>query len=138
MLNPVKGETLLKLEDGREFALVLDFEALVRAESAYGKPLGQLLADTMHEFIGAGRCLLYGGLLAHHPEITVRQVSEFYIRNQAPIIEALGAAIEAGFPELEGKESGNAPPPGKSSGRNGAKANSTRKPSGGQRRARSN
>lgn len=137
MLNAVKGEVPLKLEDGREFTLVLDFEALVRAEAAYGKPLGVLLADTMHEFIGAGRCLLYGGLLAHHSEVSVRQVSDFYIGNQAAIIEALGAAIEAGFPKQggEGKNSGNARPPGKTSGGSGAKPVSSRARSGKPRRA---
>ena len=69
-MNPVKGEVPLKLSDGREFVLVLDFEALVEAESAYGKPLAQVMADAATGFVGATRALLYGALRAKHPAVT--------------------------------------------------------------------
>ncbi len=122
MSNPIRGETPLKLQDGREFTLVLDFEALVQAESAYGKPLAHLMADAAAEFIGASRALLFGALQARHPSITLRDASAMVIQNGDTVSEALTRAAEACFP-AEDKEAGNAPKPrpGKRSGRNGVK-----------------
>jgi hypothetical protein len=47
MTNPVKGEALLTLGDGREFTLVADHASLVKASQAYsGKTkLNKLMAD---------------------------------------------------------------------------------------------
>lgn len=136
-MNPIKGEAPLKLSDGREYVLTLDFEALVEAEQAYGKPLPKLMADASVGFMGAVRALLFGALRAHHPDITAVETAEIIMSDFDAVGEALQAATQNGFPKAEGKKSGNARPAGKTSGRNGAKPASTRKPSGARPRARS-
>ena len=121
-MNPIRGETALKLGDGREFTLVLDFEALVQAEAAYGKPLAVLMSEATTGFVGATRALLFGALRAKHPGLTLRDASGMLQSDSDTISEALTRAAEAAFP-AEDKEAGNAPKPhaGKASGRNGAK-----------------
>lgn len=136
-MNSIKGEAPLRLSDGRELTLILDFDALVAAETAYGKPLARLMADAAGGFIGAVRALLLGALSRYHPEITAAEAAEIILSDFDAVGDAMQAATEAAFPPAEGKKSGNARPAGKSSGRNGAKLASTRKPSGGKPRARS-
>ena len=140
MPNALKGETPLKLADGREFVLVLDHEALIEAESLYRKPLPMLMSDAAQGFAGACRALLYGALRAKHPTVTASEASALFFENMDEAGAALAAAAEAGFPKPEeGKRDPHprrAPQAGKNSGRNGVNAGSTRKPSGTQRRAR--
>lgn len=120
MPNALKGEVPLKLSDGREFVLVMDFEALVEAETAYGKPLPQMMADAAQGFVGASRALLYGGLRAKHPTVTLRDASGMFMADPDSVGEALSAAVEAGFPDAaEGKKGEN--PRSKRSGGSGAK-----------------
>lgn len=135
-MNPVKGEVPLTLSDGREFILVMDFEALVEAEGAAGQPLPNLMAQASLGFVGAQRSLLFGALRRHHSGVTLAECSEIMLSEINAAAPALTAAIEAAFPEAkEGKDGKN--PPGKTSGANGAKPDSTRKPSGKSRRPRS-
>lgn len=136
-MNPMKGDARLVLSDERELRLVLDFDALVSAETAYGKPLARLMADAAGGFIGAVRALLLGALSRHHPEITPDEAAEIIMSDFDAVGDAMQAATEAAFPTAEGKKSGNAPRAGKASGRNGVKPASTRKPSGTKPRARS-
>jgi hypothetical protein len=123
-MNPIKGEVPLKLSDGREFVLVLDIEALVEAEAAYGKPVAQVMADASAGFIGASRALLYGSLRARHPSITLREASAIMVDGEH-VLDALSAAAEAAMPSdasTEGNAARPKPSPrGKSSGRSGAK-----------------
>jgi hypothetical protein len=138
MPNPLKGETPLKLGAG-EFVLVLDHEALIEAESLYGKPLAMLMADATLGFAGACRALLYGALRAHHPQVTAREASTLFLENSDAVSAALAEAAEAAFPKsAEGKQDPHPPmraPAGKRSGASGAKSSSIRKPSSGRRRA---
>ncbi len=123
MANPLIGQTPLKLKDGREFILVLDMEAMVEAEGAYGKPMSKLMADASAGFVGAVRATLYGALRAKHPTITLRDASAMFQSDGERVEEAMERAAEAAFPDAEpseGKESAN--PPGKRSGRSGAKS----------------
>lgn len=140
MVNPLKGEAAVTLEDGRQLVLVLDMEALIEAEAAYGKPMRVVMQEAAQEFVGAMRALLFGALRAHHREFTLRDAGALFASSAdaEAIAAALGDAAEAGFSKpaaAEGKE--GAHPPGASSGASGAKPASTRKPSGGKRRARS-
>lgn len=139
MPNALKGETLLKLDDGREFVLVLDHEALIEAETLYRKPLPMLMADATLGFAGACRALLYGALRAKHPTVTPSEAATMFMENMDECGEALAAAAEAAFPKpAEGKQDSHPrKPAGTRSGRSGAKSASTRKPSGEQRRASS-
>jgi hypothetical protein len=122
MANIVKGEAPLKLKDQREFVLVMDMEALVEAESAYGKPLQKMMVDASQGFVGASRALLYGALRAKHPMVTLRDASAIFMTDPDAAGEALTKAVEAGFPDVtqsaEGKAQG---PRGRRSGASGAK-----------------
>lgn len=122
MANPVKGEVPLNLTDGRKLTLVLDFEALVEAEGAYGKPLPQMMGDASQGFVGAVRALLYGALRAKHPQITLRDASALFQTDAEAVSASLEQAASAAFPkEQSGSAEGKAPQPGKTSGRSGAK-----------------
>lgn len=124
MPNQIKGEVPLRLSDGREFVLVMDMEALVEAESSYGKPLPQMMADAATGFVGASRALLYGALRAKHGGIGLRDASAMFMSDPDTVADALSAAVEAGFPDAaksaEGKDGPR--PRGKTSGANGVKA----------------
>ncbi len=135
MPNPVRGEVPLKLSDGREFVLVADMEAMVTAESLYGKPVEQVFADAVRGFTGATRAIFYGMLQAHHPEVTPREALDILTADKAAVTKSLEAAASASKPKESagGKEGAN--PPGTSSGSNGAKRGSSRKSSGAKRRA---
>lgn len=123
MANATKGEVSLKLSDGRQFTLVLDMEAFVEAESAYGKPLPLMMKDAGAGFVGAVRAMLYGALRAKHPQITLRDASGMFQTDAEAVSAALEQAAELAFPKGDGSEDKEgARPPGKSSGRSGAKA----------------
>lgn len=134
-MNPLKGEAPLKLKDGREYTLVLDFEALVEAENAFGKPLPIIMAEASQGFMGAIRALLFGALRARQPDITAVEAAGIIMTDFDAVGAALQAATDVAFPKSEGRESGN--PAGTTSGASGAKRASTRKPSGKPRPARS-
>jgi hypothetical protein len=136
-MNPIKGEAPLVLSDGRTYTVVLDFEALVEAETLYGKPLPTLMADAAIGFVGAVRALLFGALRARHPDITAVDTAQIIMTDFDAVGAALQGATDNGFPKAEGKKPGNARPAGKTSGRNGAKQGSTQNPSGARPRARS-
>lgn len=134
MSNPVKGEVPLVLADGREFILVLDFEALIEAESAYRKPMPLVLAEALQGFVGANRALLFGALRARHPRMTLGDAAALLQSDGETVSEALTAAAEAGFPEASKTEDGDGKnPPGAISGASGAKPGSIRTRSGGRR-----
>lgn len=124
MANSVKGEVVLNLHDGRALTVVMDFDALVEAESVYGKPLQQLMTDAQAGFMGAVRALLVGGLRTHHPELTVKDASVMLQTDAATVTSALAEAADAAFPKADGsavEDKDGANPPGKASGRSGAK-----------------
>lgn len=139
MLNAVKGEAPLVLSDGREFTVIMDFDAFVAAEGAYGKPLAQLTVDVASGFIGALRAMLYGTLQAKHPEIDLSTAGTFIASDAAAVEAAIELAATRAYPDAqEDKKPGKAPARrGKTSGASGANAGSTRKPSGAKPRARS-
>lgn len=138
MPNPIKGEVPLTLQDGREFTLLLDAEAFVEAEVAYGKPMHRLLQDSVQGFLSAGRAVLYGALRCHHRDISLREASDILLKHRETVTAALEEAINAVL--LDPSEGGNEPNPpqpkvapnGKTSGGNGAKSGSSRKRSGEQ------
>lgn len=126
MANAVKGEVPLKLSDGRAFTMVLDFGALIEAESAYGKPLRQLMADVVIGFAGATRALIFGALRPRHPEVTMAEVTAMMASDIEAFETAVESVIRAAFPEpditakpAEDRKGEN--PRGKRSGRSGAK-----------------
>lgn len=119
-MNPLKGEVPLTLKDGRKYTLVIDMEALIEAESAYGKPLQQMMQDAAARFVGALRAILFGAMRAKHPDVTLRDASGIIMSDAEAVGTALSAAVGAGFPDVsEGKDGPR--PRGKTSGANGVK-----------------
>lgn len=120
-MNPLRGEVPLVLSDGRNLKLVLDMEAMIEAEAAYGKPLGKLMADAQAGFLGATGALLQGALSRHH-DITRGEALEMIRTDMPAVSDALDKAAQAAFPEASTE--GKVPPkrqPGKRSGASGAK-----------------
>lgn len=125
MTNRIKGEVPLKLRDGRELIVVLDHEALIEAEAAYGKSLQALIADAAAGFMGASRALLYGALHSHHPDLSLKDAAKILFENAETAGAALSQAYEASMPDpSKASAEGNGEakrPAGKTSGANGAK-----------------
>jgi hypothetical protein len=124
MTNPLKGEVKLALDDGRQFTLVLDFEALIAAEGFAKKPLPMLMAEAQAGFVGAVRALFWGALQRHHDDLTVAEVTAIMTSNLDRITQAIGEAGDAAMPDAaEGDNAGNrkARRAGKASGSSGAK-----------------
>lgn len=121
MTNRVRGEEALRLKDGREFTLVLDFEAMVAAESSYGQPIGVLLQHWSSGFLGAMRCMLFGALRSNHADLSLEDAGAIVEADAEAVNKAL-AAVETGSraKTTEDKKPGNRRR-GKTSGRNGAK-----------------
>lgn len=129
MSNPLTGAVPLIIEDGREFTLVLDFEALLEAETAYGQPLPKLMSDSVVGFVTALRALLYGALRAHHRAVSFREAGAILKANGDAVRDAITAAAMAGFPDAEDGDGTN--PPRRRSGASGAKPGSIPRRSGG-------
>lgn len=134
--NPMKGETPLKLSDGREFTLVSGFRAFVIAEKSYGAPIDKIQADAEAGYLSAGATIFHAMLAVKHPEITIDEAGEILFSETAAVMTAVGEAVKNGSPAAKpgDKKPGNAQA-GTSSGRNGVKRASTRKPSGTRRSA---
>lgn len=122
MANAIKGEVPLKLSDGREFVLKGGFDAMIEAESLYGKPSQQIIDDARDGYIGAVRALFYGMLKPRQPSITPSETSDLLAAHM-PEIEAAMQAVNAASQATGGKEAANPPAGrrGKNSGRSGAR-----------------
>lgn len=124
MPNKLKGEILLKLNDGREFVLVAGMEAMIEAEGLYGKPSKQIATDAAEGYMGAIRALFYGMLKRKHPDIKPSDASDLLSEHMDEIGAAMEAASAAASPpESEGKDGTNprSGRHGKPSGPSGAK-----------------
>lgn len=137
MSNTLKGEIPLTLSDGRELVLVMDMEGMFEAEQLYKQPLEVVFAQAALGLKGALRALLWGMLRAKHPELTPQDVTDIVFKELDAVIVAMDRAGEAARAKQSGEGKDGENPPGTTSGASGAKRGSTRKPSGGQRRARS-
>jgi hypothetical protein len=69
MANPVKGEVAFEVE-GRDYKLVLDFNALCEVEDVLGAD-GMDLARPK-----AIRAIFWAALLRHHPDVTVQDAGD--------------------------------------------------------------
>lgn len=85
----------LKLADGREYSLLIDYEAMIAAESVYGKPLPKLTADLAAGYVGAVRAMVYGALTAKHPDITPAAATAMLDTDAEAVGTALALAVDA-------------------------------------------
>lgn len=126
MNNAVKGETPLVLDDGREFTLVLDHEALLGVEQTYGKPLHKAMADAQEGFLSAVSAIAQAAFTRFHPEVSRGDILKMVMSaDRDALTSALGTAAENAFSPPDGKAGNGAasasPQRGKTSGRSGAK-----------------
>ena len=122
MVSPLKGEVSVSISGG-EYTLVLDFEGLVAAETAYGKPLAHLTMDAQQGFVGALRALLFGALRRHHPDVDMEAAGKLFLADGKAVELGLEAAAKLAYSDDEGdKKPGKAlRQRGTNSGRNGAR-----------------
>jgi hypothetical protein len=144
-MNPIIGETPLKLSDGRRFTLIADNAGLAKAAQAHtgatkvhrlfadlqprinakGEVEVDEFGDPVKDTLPATAALLFGLLDARHPQVTQRDAMNMVLAETDAVSEALSAAIQLAFPDAaEGKKGANPPRRtgrGKTSGGSGAK-----------------
>lgn len=98
MANKIKGEVGLQHE-GKEYILVLDFNALCEFEDVSGKPVGDVLDSLQRGKIVARdmRALIWAGLKQRHPDVTLELAGRILSSNPA----VLDQGLEAAFPAAE-------------------------------------
>lgn len=118
MANPMKGEASAVLGDGTSLTLVYDFNALCEVEEAAGKSISEVLAEISKGSprLSTARALVFGGLRARHPEMTLEEVGPLIMSDGQALTEAMQKALLAAFPNAEGKKAGNAPKPRRGTG----------------------
>lgn len=94
MANKIKGDVTLT-HNGRRYTLRLDMNALADFEAATGLNAIETMQGKMS--ISIMRSMMHAGLLAAHPEVTLREAGEIMQTNAA----ALGDAIGSAFPDVE-------------------------------------
>lgn len=138
------GTTRLTGPDGEDLILLFDHAGMVVAEDAADKPFDQVVNGAVAGRLGHQAALLLGGLARHHPTFTLAHVHSILAAAREAgtmigVLEALIKAIEAAMPKRTKADPPKAPESGTgtASSEPGLKKVSTRKASGGTRRASS-
>jgi hypothetical protein len=96
MANPARGEVALVVGN-LEYTLKFSTNAICELEDRLDKGLNTIIANM--ERLSTVRALLWAGLRAHHPEVTILGVGEIVDSvGAARVTEALGKALTAAFP----------------------------------------
>lgn len=99
MANPARGEVAFKVDD-TEYTLKFSTNAICELEDRLDKGLNTIVGNM--ERVTTVRALLWAGLRAHHPEVTIGSTGEIIDRaGIATITEAIGKALAAAFPKVE-------------------------------------
>lgn len=105
MANAAKGEHAVEI-DGRVWVLVYDANAFCEIEDALGVPIAQLDARLADGRVKDLRAVLWAGLLARQPDITLREAGALLAPKAMG--EAIMAAIRKAMPEEEPSGNGAA------------------------------
>lgn len=116
MANAFRGEVTLTHE-GQDYTMVLDFNALCEYEGATGDSWNSFFDRLDNGTIRATelRAMVWAGLMAHHPDITLSQAGAVLSSNSDAVIRAAAAALpaEKGAPPSKGaRGNGRAKAPG--------------------------
>lgn len=96
MANPEKGEVAFKAADA-EYTLRYSTNAICELEDHLGRGLNAIVADL--ERVSTVRALLWAGLRAKHPEITLKAAGEIMDKCGVPTtVGAVSDALKAAFP----------------------------------------
>lgn len=96
MPNPIFGEAAAKLSDGRTLTLRYDFNALCEIEDADGRSFTEINSELQsgNIRIKTTRAVLFGGLRAHHPDLTTAEAGDLMLTEQKPLLEAMQIAMQ--------------------------------------------
>ena len=96
MANPARGEVAFRVAD-TDYNLKYSTNAICELEDYLDKGLNTIVANM--ERLTTVRALLWAGMRAHHPEVTLKQAGDMIDRvGMAPATEAIGKALTAAFP----------------------------------------
>ena len=99
MANPARGEVAFKVADA-EYTLRFSTNAICELEDRLDKGLNVIVANM--ERLSTVRALLWAGLRAKHPEVTMAQAGEVIDAcGMAAATEIIGKALTAAFPQAE-------------------------------------
>lgn len=99
MANPARGEVALAVAD-TEYTLKFSTNAICELEDRLDKGLNVIVANM--ERLTTVRALLWAGLRAKHPDVTITQAGEMIDRiGMAQATEVIGKALTAAFPPSE-------------------------------------
>lgn len=103
MANPARGEVAFRVADS-EYTLKFSTNAICELEERLDKGLNTIVANM--ERLTTVRALLWAGLRAKHPDVTIAQAGEMIDRvGMAEATETIGKALTAAFPApTEGKD----------------------------------
>ncbi len=117
MANPLKGETELKAGDAT-YVLALSINELVKLEQLLDVgiiEIAEWFNDRSRIRVGNMRAILWAALQRHHDGITLEQAGDIIgLVGLGVIVERLGTAVQASFPEAEtsGNPQNASPPDG--------------------------
>lgn len=95
MANPARGEITFKVAD-TEYTLKFSTNAICELEDRLDKGLNTIVANM--ERLSTVRALLWAGLRAKHPEVTIQQAGEIIDRcGMAEATEIIGKALSVAF-----------------------------------------
>lgn len=96
MANPARGEVALRAAE-TDYTIKFSTNAICEVEDRLDKGLNTIIANM--ERVTTVRALLWAGLRAHHPDMTLAGAGEIIDRvGMAPVTEAIGKALTAAFP----------------------------------------
>jgi len=103
MANAVKGEVTLEA-GGETYRLSYTTNAMCELEDATGEPLGKIVErlsdDANPPGIKTLRLLLWGALIEHQEDITVKQAGGICDAiGMAAVGDVIGKALQAAFPD---------------------------------------
>lgn len=82
-----------------EYTLKFSTNAICELEERLDKGLNTIIANM--ERVATVRALLWAGLRAHHPDVTIATAGELIdLAGVAPVTEAIGKALTAAFPKV--------------------------------------
>lgn len=105
MANPARGEVSFKVADTR-YTLKFSTNAICELEEHLNKGLNVIVANM--ERLTTVRALLWAGLRAKHPDMTIEKAGELIDRcGMAEATEVIGKALTAAFPPPKDSEAPN-------------------------------
>ena len=96
MANPLLGEVAFKAADA-EYTLKFSTNAICELEELLNRGLNEIVSDL--ERLSTVRALLWAGLRAKHPDVTLKMAGEIIDKSgMVAATDVIGTALKAAFP----------------------------------------